>query len=180
MDPDDAPEHFLVLEWLDRFLRNEPVNLVMVGDKGRGKSHAAWAAIMQSMRALWLDPHSHQRRVKSRHHVPFAGGNVARALRRVKETFGKDVSIETEVFVSRLHSAPVLLLDDIGVARSTDWAMEFLNDLVDERYENQLPMIVTSNLLDLRAEIGDRMASRLGHRAVVIPFNGPDRRRQTP
>ena len=53
----------------------------------------------------------------------------------------------------------LLVLDDLGVERASDWAMEKLETIVDYRYIHKLPLVVTTNIaLDNYSE---RIASRL-------------------
>ncbi len=57
---------------------------------------------------------------------------------------------------SELTSVDLLYIDDLGSERHTDWVVEQLYAVVNERYENQRPMIVTSNADD---EVIDRARS---------------------
>ena len=54
---------------------------------------------------------------------------------------------------------PLLALDDLGVEKRTPWVMEQLDTIVDFRYANALPLVVTSNLI--LDEMSPRIASRL-------------------
>jgi DNA replication protein DnaC len=56
-------------------------------------------------------------------------------------------------------SVPLLVLDDLGVQSSKPWVQEKLDTIVDYRYMNQLPLVVTSNLT--LKEMPERIASRL-------------------
>ncbi|THV27922.1 ATP-binding protein [Glycomyces paridis] len=79
----------------------------------------------------------------------------------------------------RLQTTPLLLLDDVGVNKHTEWIEEVTHDVLDERYRRHLPVLMTTNLetADLKAAIGDRMTSRLRQRCLSIVLEGPDRRR---
>ena len=78
----------------------------------------------------------------------------------------------------------LLVLDDLGVERSTDWAMETLTGLVDARVSAGLPTIFTSNysLGDLRDRWGGmngmRLASRIAGSCERVELTGNDRRWQ--
>ena len=39
----------------------------------------------------------------------------------------------------------ILIFDDLGASRNTDWQVEMILDLIDYRYENFLPTVFTSN-----------------------------------
>jgi len=53
----------------------------------------------------------------------------------------------------------LLVLDDLGMESNTPWAQEKLDMLVNYRYENALPLVVTTQLS--LSQISDRIASRL-------------------
>ena len=80
---------------------------------------------------------------------------------------------------------PVLILDDLGKENPTGFVLERLFDIVDYRYSNLLPTIVTSQYSP--AELGKQMATTSGKTAVaiisrlrqecdVIELTGKDRR----
>jgi len=79
----------------------------------------------------------------------------------------------------RFQTTPLLLLDDVGVNKHSEWVEEVTHDVLDERYRRHLPVLLTTNLgtADLKAAIGDRMASRLRQRCLSVVLEGPDRRR---
>lgn len=79
----------------------------------------------------------------------------------------------------KLQTAPLLLLDDVGVAKNSEWVEEVTHDVLDERYRKRRPVILTTNLAtaELKVAIGDRMTSRLRQRCLSVVLEGPDRRR---
>ena len=48
--------------------------------------------------------------------------------------------------IDRLCSYPLLIIDDFGIERETDYTLEQIYNIVDSRYRNQRPLIVTTNL----------------------------------
>lgn len=84
--------------------------------------------------------------------------------------------------LQRAERYGLLALDDLGVERPTEWAMETLTGLIDARVASGLPTIVTSNygLGELRDRWGGmqgmRVASRLGGACERIEMTGNDRR----
>jgi DNA replication protein DnaC len=73
----------------------------------------------------------------------------------------------------------VLVLDDLGVEKASDWVRERLYVLVDARYGGERPTIVTTNrdLPGLAETLGERIVSRLAECMTVVFVDGPDRRR---
>lgn len=71
----------------------------------------------------------------------------------------------------------LLILDDIGAERPSEYVCERLYDLINHRYTNMLATIYTSNLTPF--ELGDRLGSRIESRvrsAEQIKLVGADRR----
>jgi DNA replication protein DnaC len=83
--------------------------------------------------------------------------------------------------LSACESARLLLLDDLAAERATDWTAETLYRLIDARYARKLPTIVTTIATGelIRANLGDRIASRLNGLGMVVTLDGPDRRAPT-
>ena len=80
---------------------------------------------------------------------------------------------------NEIRNASLLVLDDFGTQNATGWAQEKLFQVVNYRYINKLPLVVTTNLsLD---EIEARMRSRLADPDLVtdVRINAPDYRNPT-
>ncbi len=78
-----------------------------------------------------------------------------------------------------IRQAEFLVLDDFGTQNATDWAEEKLFQIVNYRYINRLPMVITTNLLD--QDIGERINSRLNDPELVtrVKILAPDYRDPT-
>jgi DNA replication protein DnaC len=69
--------------------------------------------------------------------------NVGDVLRSLRATFnGKD---NEEAVIARYTSPPILVLDDLGKERPTEWAAEQLFAILNRRYERNKTTIVTTN-----------------------------------
>lgn len=55
-------------------------------------------------------------------------------------------SEDDSALIARLNRAKLLIIDDLGAERSTDYALEKVYDIVDSRYRAKLPIILTTNL----------------------------------
>jgi DNA replication protein DnaC len=118
-----------------------------------------------------------------------AGRSVAiyslpRLLARIRRTYdaesGEDSYLE---FFQRLTSVDLLHLDDLGAEKRSDWVLEQLYAIVDERYESQRSMVVTTNLdqAALEEQIGPRTVSRLVEICGdPLPLFGDDLRYRVP
>lgn len=108
-------------------------------------------------------------------------------LRMVRDTYNRSVE-ETEMDVLRpvLH-ADVLVLDDLGAERTSEWVQETLGLVINTRYNAKRATIVTSNLHDpldstdpnsFMFQVGVRTRSRLLEMCHWIEVQGPDIRDQ--
>ena len=75
------------------------------------------------------------------------------------------------------QKASLLVIDDIGAEKASEWTAERLYTIIDHRYANCLPLIVTSNLppSKLAEQTGERSASRLAEMCEVVAMTGTDR-----
>ncbi|MDR3083314.1 MAG: ATP-binding protein [Streptomyces sp.] len=171
----DSPE---ILTWLQELVsqaretqaeRGAPVasvtqgrSLLLLGPTGTGKTHQAYGAIrdlaLSGVAATWM--------------VTTAADMYA-ALRPRH-------GIDSEAEFRRYRDASVLLLDDLGAERKpTEFTEEINFRLINYRYENHRPTLITSNLVpkEISARLGDRVTSRLIEMCERVVFKGPDRRR---
>lgn len=76
-----------------------------------------------------------------------------------------------------IRTAPLLIMDDFGTQNATAWAQEKLFQIMNYRYINRLPLVVTTNLL--LEQIEGRIRSRLEDPELVtrVFIQAPDYRR---
>ena len=86
--------------------------------------------------------------------------------------------------LDNVRKAPLLVLDDVGAERNTDWAKDTLSEIINYRYTNSLPTIITTNLRfddstgDSFAEkFDERTESRLYDMCYILRVEGHDRRK---
>jgi len=106
--------------------------------------------------------------------------SVPRLLAEIKDTYDRDSGDSYMHLFRRLCSVDLLHLDDLGAERTTEWVLEQLYAIVNERWQDRRSIVVTTNLMDLdelRAQLGARTVSRLGEICGdPIPIMGPDLR----
>ena len=97
--------------------------------------------------------------------VPVMMTNFARLLNKLTDMYAGD----RNAYIDSFNSFPLLIIDDLGVERNSEFAREQVFSVIDSRYRSQLPLIVTTNLTpeqmrnpeDLaRARIYDRVLER--------------------
>ena len=90
--------------------------------------------------------------------------SLPRLLARIRRTYDADAGEQSYLeFFHRLTAVDLLHVDDLGAEKRTDWVLEQLYAVIDERYEAQRSVVVTTNLdqASLEQQIGARTVSRL-------------------
>lgn len=97
-------------------------------------------------------------------------------VRILQEMQGFDRERE-EVFTNKLNSVKLLIIDDLGAERSTDYALEKVYGIIDNRYRAKKPLILTTNLtLQQMQEATDiryaRIYDRIFEMCYPMEFSG--------
>ena len=130
-------------------MQKNSTGLLLWGDVGTGKSFIA-GCIANAL----LDKG-----------VPVIMTNFARLLNKLTDMYAGDRNAYTDSF----KRYPLMIIDDLGVERNSEFAREQVFGVIDSRYRSELPMIVTTNLTleelqhpeDLsRSRIYDRVLER--------------------
>lgn len=147
-------------------------SLFLCGLNGTGKSHLAAEIMYAEM--LKATPTNFDR---------FAWVNAPLLLFNIRQSYNSPESAQDERFlVERYSTIPWLCFDDLGVEKTSEWALTTLYLIINQRYENERTTIITSNLsLDELADKleGDRITSRIAGMCKVVLLDGADRRTQT-
>lgn len=163
----------------------EYTSLVLVGPPGVGKTHLAAAVVYHIVVANDLDYAARLEAMSEGDPWPRVPDspmwtNVADlivSLRMEMDAPLDDRSAAAAVRTLRRHRA-LVVLDDLGREKASDWTGEIVYALVNARYENRLPTLVTSNLspADLRSSPYWPVVSRLAEDGALIQVDGSDRR----
>lgn len=137
------------------------------GTIGSGKTHLATA--------MWRFLYAKLYRQQGHARPSPQWWDASNYLEVVKDEFDSDRG-NTHIRAAR---ASVLLLDDLGAERLTDWSLNELSWLIRERWNSMLWTIITSNLHPSRLEQWEpRIASRLlGVDTLQVLLQEPDRRK---
>lgn len=157
----------------EKFARAFPVvgkGLFFEGEPGVGKTHLATAVLTQVIRTtgargLFYD--------------------VRDLLKVIRSTYNSSIHA-TEIEVLRpVMTAELLVLDDLGAEKTSEWVEETMNLIVNTRYNERRPTIFTSNFPDIPDDtepnsllyrIGHRMRSRLHEMCEFHILDGGDYR----
>lgn len=141
-------------------MRSQGTGLLLCGPVGTGKSFLA-AAIANEL---------------INQGTPCLMTNFSRIISRISEKFGGD-----QKYLDNLNRFDLLIIDDLGAERDSEYMWEKVMDVIDARYRAGLPLIVTTNLnpkdlydpSDIRRQ---RVFSRLKEMCIFLEVNGADRR----
>jgi len=139
--------------------------LIISGPVGTGKTYAA-----SCMVNLFLD------KLKW---VTF--GNVLDLLGRLRRSYSDAAQEEEWRILDELNKVPLLVIDDLGKEKVSEWVEQILYQVIDGRYRAEKPLIVTTNydaetLAGRYPEVGEALMSRLGGFCEPVYLGGTDRR----
>ena len=163
----DVAEETDTIRWAKHYVENwrkvrdKNLGLLLWGDVGTGKSFAA-ACIANAL---------------LEQAVPVLMTNFSKILNQM----GAMYTEERYQYIASFNHYSLLIIDDLGIERSTEYAKEQVYAVVDERYKADLPLIITTNLMirELRnpATVADaRIYSRVLEMCTPVQVSGGDRR----
>lgn len=80
--------------------------------------------------------------IKNKHTVVF--GTLIQLLDYIKDTY-KDSDMSDKEYLNLYSSVDLLIIDDLGKEKPTEWVLEKLFLIVNNRYNNYLPIVITTN-----------------------------------
>lgn len=131
-------------------LKSRGIGMYLYGTSGSGKSRLA-ASIANRL----LDAG-----------VPVKWWNITSLYLAIQGTFRPDYNGPD--ILEGCSRTSLLILDDMGAEKPSEWTMATMYDIVNTRIENLLPTIITSNFMleELEAKADSRVISRLSDRDV--------------
>ncbi len=107
-------------------------------------------------------------------------------LDRIQASFGKGNDESQDDIVAPYRDADLLVLDELGARRPSDWVREILYGLLNTRYNRRRLTILTTNFADepdarggetLEVRVGAPVRSRLWEMTQLVPINADDFRK---
>ncbi len=174
-----------------RFVEEYPVNkagLLLVGKAGRGKTHLAVGIAKALIREKGIECVFY---------------DYADLLKQIQDSYNPSVQATELGLLRPVFKAEVLVLDDLGSVRPTEWRWDTVRLILNTRYNDSLTTIITTNFADepaagvvdpdalrvsesfataraaarddtLGDRIGERMRSRLHEMCRIVRLEGDD------
>jgi DNA replication protein DnaC len=111
-------------------MKEKNMGLLLYGPPGTGKTYLAFCIANELLSEM----------------VPVVAISSIGLLNKIKETYrswGREGEAEV---INNLKNASLLILDDLGAENNTDWAKEKIYEIIDSRYRDKKPCIITTNL----------------------------------
>ena len=94
----------------------------------------------------------------------------------IKQSWGDDTGESETRILDKYSRQGLLVIDDLGAEKISDWSRQVLYLLIDRRYRNMQQTIITSNLThsQIAEHLDDRIASRLCEMGITIDLKNKD------
>ncbi len=103
--------------------------LYFEGTCGTGKTHLAVAIAMKLINQG----------------VPVICKTSIDLLASIKQSYERDSTVNEEDIIEAYNTVDLLVIDDLGKERATEWSVPILYRIINDRYENMLPTVITTN-----------------------------------
>jgi len=166
-----------------RFVEEYPIEkagLLLIGPIGVGKTHLAVGIIQELIRSKG---------------VPSIFCDYRELLKEIQNSYNPSVQATELEILRPVFEAEVLVLDELGAVKPTEWVWDTVSHILNTRYNDKRTTIITTNFSDQAAgqtsgprgaareetlgdRIGERMRSRLHEMCRVVQMEGSDFRQR--
>ena len=107
----------------------EKKGLILVGNNGVGKTHLACSIANKLIE----------------NGIPVIYGTLINLLAELQNSYDTDNNISEIEIIKLYENVELLIIDDLGKEKPSEWGLEKLFTIINSRYENNLPVIITTN-----------------------------------
>ena len=107
----------------------EKKGLILVGNNGVGKTHLACSIANKLIE----------------NGIPVIYGTLINLLAELRNSYTTDNDISEIEIIKLYENVDLLVIDDLGKEKPSEWGIEKLFTIINSRYENNLPVIITTN-----------------------------------
>jgi DNA replication protein DnaC len=146
------------------------VGMLYLGSCGVGKTHLAVSVLKELIRKG----------------IPGLFYDFRDLLKEIQDSYNPNTHNSELKILSPVFEAEVLILDELGASKPTEWVQETMTHIINKRYNERKVTIFTSNYLDisigsaydetLTDRVGVRLRSRLHEMCRLIPMESDDYR----
>jgi DNA replication protein DnaC len=174
-----AGAYMMARHFVDGYpVTTEGRGLLLTGSVGVGKTHLAVGIVQalileKGVRAFFCD--------------------YRELLKRIQESYNPQVASTELQILAPVFEAEVLILDELGAQKPTDWVWDTVALILNTRYNDKRTTLITTNYPNAAAvlardagkvnreetlgdRIGERMRSRLAEMCVEVEMRGSDLR----
>jgi len=143
---------------VNTFIKNPVKGIFLYGIAGTGKTYLSVKIFQALSQAQFI--------------------SFPKFLLHLKNNFDDRTSWKNEDLIDKLGEAPILIIDDVGAEKMSEWVAEIFYILIDERYSRMLPTIITSNFStqEIAERFGARISSRIIEMCKIIEIRTKDKR----
>jgi len=167
----------------EKFVEQYPLDktgLLLIGPSGAGKTHLSVAILKELILSKG---------------IPCLFSDYRELLKQIQNSYNPSVQVTELDLLRPLFQTDVLVLDDLGAVKPTEWVWDTVSVILNTRYNENRTTIITTNFQDgpaaalggargaareetLGDRIGERMRSRLSEMCRSVNLNAPDYRQK--
>lgn len=147
------------------------LGIMFVGSYGAGKTHLACGIAIELMNKG----------------IPVIYGTAINLLFKIKQTYEDEMKMREWDLLDLYSNVDLLIIDDLGKEKPSEWVLEKLYHIINQRYENLKPIIITTNYDDKTLisrlstqnnnSTAEAIVSRLNEMCTGVYMNFEDYRR---
>ena len=190
-NPSLALAHLKASRFAQEYDPRDSTGLLMIGEIGTGKTHLAVGIVKELIRSKGISCLFYDYR---------------ELLKQIQNSYSPSVQATEFGILRPVFDTEVLVIDELGGQTTSEWVWDTVSLIINTRYNDQKPVIITTNFPDLPAapaigrdenidqfriksaarkytlgdRVGDRMLSRLHEMCRIIKMEGTDFRQNFP